>query len=266
MVARGVAEPSDQRGDHGGGVSADPAEGVGGEGALVFQAEVDQAQVGGRDPACVQRCAAWVEGAEAAEVAEAGAVAGGQDDRIGPLALAWFQTTWSPSRPANIGRTSSKPSARVCWKPTLSVITLPPVILSSHSAGSESNPVSPSQWCTSFPPIRCGMNRSGCRAATVTCGQGGQLVGHLGGGVARTDHDDPLPGVRGRVPVVGDMDEFAGEALLTWEGRAIRAGERAAGRDDPRGPQPPPVCRHDHELTVFLADGRHPGAGADLHA
>jgi len=35
----------------------------------------------------MQRCACWVQSAQVAEVAEAGTVAGGQDDRIDPLPL-----------------------------------------------------------------------------------------------------------------------------------------------------------------------------------
>ena len=52
-----------------------------------MQAEIDQPGVGGGDPARVRWCAGWVEGSQAVEVAEAGAIPGGQDDRIDPLAL-----------------------------------------------------------------------------------------------------------------------------------------------------------------------------------
>ena len=56
-----------------------------------------------------------------------------------------LQTTRSPSRAMNIGRRSTRPSARVLSNPTLSVTTLPPVILLNQTAGKVSNPVVRSQ-------------------------------------------------------------------------------------------------------------------------
>jgi hypothetical protein len=57
-----------QRGDHVLGISVYAAQGVGGERPLEFQAEVDQAGVGDRDPAGVPRQAVAVHGPERAEV------------------------------------------------------------------------------------------------------------------------------------------------------------------------------------------------------
>ena len=44
-----------------------------------------------------------------------------------------------------------------------------------------------------------------------------EFVGDLRCGVARTDDDDSLAGVRGRVAVVGDVRELAGERFLARE-------------------------------------------------
>ena len=77
-----------------------PAEGVRGEGTLVFQAEVHQAKVSGRYAARVQRRAIGVQGAEFAQIAEAGAVAGNPDDRIGPDWPAPMTATVPPVRRA----------------------------------------------------------------------------------------------------------------------------------------------------------------------
>src|SRR5690606_3338601 len=65
-----------------GGVPADPAQGVRGEAALPFQADVRQSGMGGRQALPVARVAVAVEGAERAQIAEVGSVAGGQDDRV----------------------------------------------------------------------------------------------------------------------------------------------------------------------------------------
>ncbi|GAA2580988.1 hypothetical protein GCM10010424_28160 [Streptomyces lienomycini] len=65
-----------------GGVPADPAQGVRGEAALPFQADVRQSGMGGRQALPVARLAVAVEGAERAQIAEVGSVAGGQDDRV----------------------------------------------------------------------------------------------------------------------------------------------------------------------------------------
>ena len=50
-----VADPGDQRLDHRPGIITDAPQGVGGKRALVFQAEVDQADMGAGDPADVDR-------------------------------------------------------------------------------------------------------------------------------------------------------------------------------------------------------------------
>src|SRR6266566_5531443 len=103
----------------------------------------------------------------------------------------------------------------------------------------------------------------------VACGErdvrdGRKLVGDLGGGVARTNDNDPFASVGGWVVVVGDMREFGGEALLTGEGGAVGARKRSSGRDDPSGSQLLAVSRYNHELTVFPADAHHAGVGLDL--
>ena len=84
---RGVADPGHQGCDDRRGVGADAAQGVGCERALVLEAEVDQPEVGGRDPRGVPRRSVLIQRAEVMQVAEAGAVAGGQDDRVHRLAL-----------------------------------------------------------------------------------------------------------------------------------------------------------------------------------
>src|SRR6266567_8567836 len=81
----GVADMGGQRGDHMLGIAVHATQGVGGERPLEFQPEVDKAGVGGGDAADLP----WhvvVQGAERAQVGEAGAVAGGEQDGVGLLA------------------------------------------------------------------------------------------------------------------------------------------------------------------------------------
>lgn len=69
--SRGVAYVGGQRGDHVLGIAVHAAQGVGGERPLELKADVDQAGMGGRDPARVPGQAAAVQGAQRAEVISA---------------------------------------------------------------------------------------------------------------------------------------------------------------------------------------------------
>jgi hypothetical protein len=68
-------------------------------------------------------------------------------------------------------------------------------------------------------------------------GDGGDLrefVADLHGGAGGADHDDPLPGERGRCTVLGRVQHRAGEGIQAGQPRAVRRPERA-GRDDHHG-------------------------------
>ena len=79
----GVADVDGQLGDHVLGPAVHAAQGVGGERPLELQAEVDQAGVGGGDPAGVLRRAVVVQGPERAEVVQVRTVVSRGSDIFG---------------------------------------------------------------------------------------------------------------------------------------------------------------------------------------
>jgi hypothetical protein len=220
-----VADPGDQERDHRFGVGADAPEGVGGKRALKFQAEVDQADVGAGDPAGVDRCPLWVEGAELAQVVQAGPVSGGQDDRVDRLALAV-----APGHLVSVQRGEHRAPVNAAVSEGL----LEPDAVGDHAAagdlaqpfggqGVEATLAQPVVDVLAAQPL--GDEPHGMAGGQRDRRDRRELVGDLGGGVARADDDHPLAGVRRWVAVVGDVRKLAGEGVLAREGRAVGVGE-----------------------------------------
>ena len=142
----------------------------------------------------------------------------------------------------NMGRTSSSPSARLCRTPTLSVIRLPPLILpASGRQRVKPGLPQPVVHVLAADPLWDEPQRVPHGERDV--GNQRELVGDLGGRIARADDDHPHPGIRHRVAVLGHVQQRAAEAVLAREDGPVGVRERAARGDDPRRWELPSIGR-----------------------
>ena len=81
-----------------------------------------------------------------------------------------------------------------------------------------------------------------------------EFVGDLRCGVARTDDDDSLAGVRGRIAVVSDVRELAGERFLAREGRAVGVQNDPLAATMPDAGRLRPILGEDEEPLPVLLD------------